>query len=207
MNDNISGIYKILNIVNKKFYIGSSCNMYKRKKEHLRQLELNKHHSIKLQRAYNKYGKDNFVFEIVEYVNKKDLLKREQYWIDKLDAVKNGYNVNNKANKPPSKNGKIPWNKGKKNVYTKETLEKMSKAKINKKITEEHKNKIKNTTRNKIYNTSKSIICIEDNIIFKSINEASRIKKIDRKNISKCCNGERKTAGGFHWAFNSIQYF
>lgn len=36
----------------------------------------------------------------------------------------------------------IPWNKGKKNVYSKETLKKMSLAKLGKPISQEHKNKI-----------------------------------------------------------------
>lgn len=76
-------IYCIRNLVNGKIYIGSAEKLNRRKSIHLYLLKVNKHHCLHLQRAWNKYGKDNFVFEVIEYVsNKNDLLKREQVWID-----------------------------------------------------------------------------------------------------------------------------
>ena len=56
-------IYAILNIINGKSYIGSAINFDRRKKTHLRLLNKNSHHSIKLQNAYNKYGVDSFLFK------------------------------------------------------------------------------------------------------------------------------------------------
>jgi group I intron endonuclease len=41
-----SGIYKIVNIVNDKIYIGSSSALTSRNKEHFKNLEKGKHHSI-----------------------------------------------------------------------------------------------------------------------------------------------------------------
>ena len=61
---NKSGIYMILNVYNNKCYVGSTKNLYKRKNEHFRYLKNNKHHSDHLQRAYNKYGSDKFIFAI-----------------------------------------------------------------------------------------------------------------------------------------------
>jgi hypothetical protein len=90
----IQGIYEILNTKNNKSYIGSSKNIDKRWKEHKKMLKDNKHHSIKLQRSYNKV-KDKNVFEynIIEIVEDDSILhKREQYYIDKYDSFKNGYN-------------------------------------------------------------------------------------------------------------------
>lgn len=88
------GIYEILNIKTNKRYIGSSSDIERRWKEHDRMLKSNKHHSIKIQRSYNK-TKDKAIFtynilEIVEDI--KILHKREQFYIDKYDSFYNGYN-------------------------------------------------------------------------------------------------------------------
>ena len=47
--------------------------------------------------------------------------------------------------------------------------------------------------------TSKPVRCIETGIIYPSAREASRQTGIH--NISNCCRGEYKTAGGYHWEF------
>ena len=61
----LSGIYKITNKVNGKFYIGSANNLKRRKWEHFCNLKHNKHCNKKLQYSYNKYSKENFKFEIL----------------------------------------------------------------------------------------------------------------------------------------------
>ena len=48
---------------------------------------------------------------------------------------------------------------------------------------------------------SKKVRCIETNEIFNSASEAKRIKQIKGNHITECCNGNRKTCGGFHWEF------
>ena len=48
---------------------------------------------------------------------------------------------------------------------------------------------------------SKPIKCVETGIIYSSAHEASRQTGINQGNISNCCNGRHKTAGGFHWEF------
>lgn len=83
------GVYKIINISNGDFYIGSSSNLERREKEHFRLLAKNKNHSILLQRAYNKYGKNNFKFEILEECDKCDIIVLEQYYMDKLNPKYN----------------------------------------------------------------------------------------------------------------------
>ena len=90
-----SGIYKITNTTNGKVYVGSAVNFNNRWKEHVRELRKGKHHSSALQNAWNKYGEDNFEFSIIEECERtrKVLLGREQYWIDTLDSVANGYNI------------------------------------------------------------------------------------------------------------------
>lgn len=87
----MKAIYGIVNKINGHKYVGSAVNFYKRKTLHLRQLKKNEHHSVYLQRAWNRYGEDVFEFIILEKVDKKEeLLIREQWWIDNSN---NEYNV------------------------------------------------------------------------------------------------------------------
>jgi len=88
---NKSGIYQIRNLINNKIYIGSAIVLRVRKNSHFGKLYRNKHENFYLQNSYNKYGKDNFIFEVLEYVECKDeLLEREQYYFDNL---KPEYNI------------------------------------------------------------------------------------------------------------------
>lgn len=74
------GIYKITNIKTSKVYIGSSENINKRWRQHRTDLNCNRHHSIHLQRSYNKHSKDSFQYEIIEECLIDILLQREQYY-------------------------------------------------------------------------------------------------------------------------------
>lgn len=94
----IAGVYEIRNIMNGHKYIGSSVNVPRRWAEHKRKLNANEHHSIALQRAWNKYGADNFTFEILEEVaDKISCVSREQAWLDKCTPE---YNIAPNANTP-----------------------------------------------------------------------------------------------------------
>ena len=100
---NKSGIYQIRNLVDNKLYIGSANNLYRRKNnQHLYELRKNIHCNNKLQNAFNDFGEQNFIFEIIEFVEDEDkLLKIEQYWMDRFNVVKNGYNKTPIAGKGP----------------------------------------------------------------------------------------------------------
>lgn len=92
----IMGIYKIENINTHKVYIGQAEDIYKRWKDHKRMLKNNKHHSCKLQKAYNRTRNNKeeiFQYSIVEVVEyKEDLFKREKYWMDYYNSLYDGYN-------------------------------------------------------------------------------------------------------------------
>ena len=80
-----SGIYKITNIINNKCYVGSAKNIKQRWQKHKQFLRRKIHHSIALQRAWNKYKINNFQFDVVEYVEDiKTLIQREQHYFDTL---------------------------------------------------------------------------------------------------------------------------
>lgn len=81
---NNTGIYKITNIINNKVYIGSASFLNKRMDNHFKALKINKHFNKKLQSSYNKHGKINFKFEVIEYCSKIDLLIKEQYYFDTI---------------------------------------------------------------------------------------------------------------------------
>lgn len=89
-----SGIYQILCIPTGKVYIGSAVWLAKRKSHHKEALLKGKHHSIYLQRAWDKYGKYAFVYSILEYCEKEKLTELEQRYIDILKASERDYGFN-----------------------------------------------------------------------------------------------------------------
>jgi len=125
----IPGIYKIQSICKpERFYIGSAMNLRKRKYEHFHQLQKNKHYNRKLQNHYNKYGKDDLIFIVIEPCFPEYLLIREQYYINhlkpyfnickiagNLTGVRLGVRLTEETKKKISEKhkGKVAWNKGK----------------------------------------------------------------------------------------------
>jgi group I intron endonuclease len=72
--------------VNRKCYIGSTSTIgfLKRWYKHVQDLNNKNHHSIYLQRSWNKYGQQNFKFDIVERCLPRNCVKREQHYLDNL---------------------------------------------------------------------------------------------------------------------------
>ena len=88
-----SGIYRIENKQDEMEYIGSAVNIEKRWRKHRFLLRGNRHDNIHLQRAWNKYGEDSFVFTVLEEVNTDELLIVEQKHLDALFIQGNCYNI------------------------------------------------------------------------------------------------------------------
>jgi len=87
------GIYEIKNKVTGKCYVGSSKQIEKRWQQHLLALRKGTHHSILLQRAWNKYGEECFAFEVREECQEGDLLEKEQQYLNN----KPEYNIGTQA--------------------------------------------------------------------------------------------------------------
>lgn len=102
---NKRGVYKIYLKHNpQKVYVGSTPSLTtsipRRWYRHWYNLTKDdKHHSIKLYRAVKKHGIESLVFEVLEFFNgsPEEMIQREQYWIDSLNAFKKGYNCVEKA--------------------------------------------------------------------------------------------------------------
>lgn len=94
-----AGIYGIRNAATGKIYVGSAVLMSRRLKTHEALLRAGRHHSGKLQDSWNLHGADAFEFFVIEAVDDiRELLAREQYWIDHFDSFRRGYNARPIAN-------------------------------------------------------------------------------------------------------------
>lgn len=124
-----SGIYCIINKINNKIYVGQAKDLNKRHKEHRHTLKKGVHRNQHLQKAYNKYGKENFFFKILMYCSNDKLNENENFFIKVFNATSRdkGYNILEYATQNP--------------VETKEVREKISKANKGRPHTEEWKRK------------------------------------------------------------------
>jgi len=183
------GIYIIKNIINNKFYIGSAVNVRKRFYTHKRLLRKNKHFNNHLQSSYNKYGLNNFIFEIIEITKKENLIKREQYWIDTLEA--NNKNIGYNKRIIASSNLGIK--------ASNETKEKLRISHLgNKRSPEAHA---------KIIASQHKRVCqfnMDGNYIqtFNSLKEAAKSININyASGISACARKKIPSSNGYRWCF------
>jgi len=77
------GIYTIKNEINNKIYIGKSNNIQNRWKQHISDLEQNKHRNARLQKDWNVYGITKFNFSVEEICEKEDINDLELLYINK----------------------------------------------------------------------------------------------------------------------------
>lgn len=214
------GIYKIENLINHKVYIGQSIEIEKRWQKHL-----NAKDNFAIHKALQKYGKENFSFQIIEECDLLDLDNKEQYWMNYYNSlIPNGYNMIQGGS-----NG-AGFAKGKKVLqYTLDGIfvkEYNSANQASNQTGVCHSDICKccrgDTPRAGKYQwkysgddkeikpikirTDFSVLQINKNtgeIIkeFPSLKEASEQTHIAKSIICKVCNGKGKTAGGFKWKY------
>lgn len=178
--------------------------------------------------AIQKYGWDNFEHKIVaENLSKQEACEMERNLIAKYQTQNNqfGYNIFDGGTAPSlpqeTKNKIANGLKGNKNGLGKpcseEKKKKISNAQKGKKLTEEHKKNL-SKPKSKTYPCSKekrqhiidakqdkkSVVCIETNIIYKSIHECAREMGLDATAICAVVRGRHKTTGGYHFKYNDI---
>lgn len=99
----ITGVYEIFNFRSGKRYVGSSSWCVQRRWDgHRNQLRRGVHHSILLQRAWNKYGEYEFEFNILLKCSPETCIENEQKFINELNACSPlfGYNIRPVAGSP-----------------------------------------------------------------------------------------------------------
>lgn len=95
------GIYKIINVINNKFYVGSAVDLKRRKTRHFSELRTGKHNNRHLQAAWVKYGEQAFVFVVVEeFPDDVDLLAAENVWLKEHVGKDYCYNLGVDATAP-----------------------------------------------------------------------------------------------------------
>ena len=137
MNKNC-GIYIIENLITKEFYLGSSRNLKHRwSSGHKQHLIKNNHTNLHLQRSWNKYGNNNFIFTIIENCSIANLYKLEQLYLDFLFPSKMLYNFNKIVGYYKNFNQK------------KDTKLKISLSMSGRTLTEEHKKNLSESKKGK----------------------------------------------------------
>lgn len=90
----VSGIYKIINKIDGKIYVGQTQNYHKRKQKHLAALRANSHFNTHLQRAFNKYGEKAFEISLLCECEIEELDRLEVEWISALRCADREYGYN-----------------------------------------------------------------------------------------------------------------
>jgi len=187
-----TGIYKITCTINNKIYIGSACGIShtskkqrgfaKRWQEHINRLRSNSHRNKHLQSAWDKYGEDSFIFEIIEFCNSQNVEIRENYYINFYKSFDHeiGFNI---------LGGHLANYKKK----TQEQKDKISLALKGKKrpleIVKKWSSKVQQINNN-------GIVIAE----YYSMSEAERQTGIMRQDIGQAIIGRKmKKAGGYFW--------
>ena len=191
-NNPKSGIYCIGNVVNKNCYIGSTVCFHDRYIKHLSSLNTGKV-SLKLGNAIKKYGLNNFLFFVLEYVvDPIKLEDREGHYVSVMGA---------------------PYNHKRKIKRTECTLQRNQKISdtLNKVIKRGEDSpafgvkrpselvaqifKTRSTNKEEIYFSNSNRVIqydLDGNFLaeYRSVNIASKLLGIAREKISRICNGD-----------------
>ena len=192
-------IYKITNTKNNKVYIGKTekKDPKRRWRDHVLALKQNKHHNLHLQNAWNKYGEESFIHEIITKCCIGLITSLEKYYINKYNSTnfQTGYNktmggeglygfkhtqeTKNKIGLKNLGNTNGKYGKGKK--LSIETRIKISKAQSGRKLSETWSQNISNSLKEKYKKMNhpsknksrpsywKPILCLNNNKIYKSL--------------------------------------
>ena len=184
-----SGVYIIQNTTTNLYYIGSSKDIKNRWRQHRYLLRRGQHHSPHLQRSWDKYGEESFVFEILEECSVDHLIATEQRFFENM---KPAYNVCPKANGVQGRPSKF---KGEKRSYTADARFNMGSAWRGKSLTDDTKRLMSETRKGRTKSDEwKSKI-------------AESVRKKHERPSEAMISGRAKTAQGnseWKWITNGV---
>ena len=197
-----------------KSYIGQSVDLVKRHREFVR---FNKSYSgITINRARKKYNNINdWKYKVLEYCGVDKLDEREKYYIALYDTMNNGYNSNEggegnvglKQNEETRRKISLSQIGEKNNNYGKprplEVRRKISEGNKGRILSDEQRLKLSKAHDNvkiAVSQYTKEGVYIAS---YDSSLEAQRKTGVHNSHIVLCCKGERKSAGGFKWAYKN----
>ena len=200
------GIYTITCLINSKVYVGWTNNFEKREDDHFYKLSINKHKNKPLQNTYNKYGKSNLKFEVLEECEERFLASQENYWANLLNTHDRRYGFNIRPTHPDGKT-----------INTPEIREKIRKSNIGRVYNwsdEFKKNRVvrmkqRGWTSEEIEKRAKKkripVVCLSLNGEFisryDSARHASKELGVDYKYISMNCKNKTRFAKGYIFIF------
>jgi group I intron endonuclease len=202
------GIYKITNPIG-KIYIGQSKDIHSRWKKNY--YNLNCKEQIKLYNSLKKHDPKNHIFEIVEECSSEQLNGKEIYWGTFYQVLNPKIGLNLRLG-----DGNGSWGQ--------EIKDKISKARLGMKFTDEHCINISKSKIGYVYsedrdikignsqkgipkpNTRKSVLQydLQGNFIkeWNSMSEALLfVNNGIGDSIGACCRNKQKTAYGFKWKY------
>lgn len=220
----IACVYTITCIPTNKIYVGFTTDYLTRLRTHSTRLNCGVHPNLHLQQAFIKYGKSNFIIEILEEYPEEILVAMEHYWGTTLNTHNNKVGFNILPTHPYKENARMAEesklkiskaNKGKKHSEKSKAL--MSSSRKGKKQSEKHvENRMfahrgaRRTleTRTKMSNNrpKKAInqYDLEGNLIkkWKNINEIVTNLNINSSGLYKCLIDSSNKSNGFKWKYN-----
>lgn len=207
-------IYKIVNKLNNKCYIGQTLNLEKRFRQHQHSKD-----NFYVHCSIRKYGVDNFDFIKLEEIEfnsieeLKSILNQKEIEYIKLykSAEKEfGYNLtlggdgmvaSELTREKLRKNHSGCW---KNRHHTEEAKRKIGeyqrsrdRSNLNYKHSDETKRKISKANKDRLPHNAVKIKCIENNTIYNSIKKASKDLKLNADMISECIKGIRESYKGY----------
>jgi hypothetical protein len=202
-------IYKITNKENGMMYIGQTIDLKNRWKSHMKKNS----NCLYLKRAIEKYGCDNFKFEIICICFDEALNQCEIEYIKRYNTlVPNGYNLKSGGNSggkhhQETKDKISNTLKGKPQKHPPAQLGKPHTEEVKRKISEALKGRPKSveTALASAKSRSKPVVqlSMDDKFIQKYDNSVKAAYEINgyKSGVNKTCHGKLKQYLGFKWMF------